>query len=643
VTTRNLVALVLFVIAGLPLIGNAWWQYRQDKQRGEQDRDELLALVSKDVAQELQGVLDGMLEDARADGGLPGLGERVLAPPDDRMDRLLANRFLTAIGSRDPLNITSVGLLDLAGRVRADTVAGEVGRDESAEPYFTAALETGTAQLHGPHRRADGRRPGLFVAAPLRDALNTPVGVLRIRVEPALVAQILEDNLRLHGTLGASVLAADGQAFAHAGRDLDAEPGTLAAASRAQTLPGADGLPAARAVVRALPRAGWQLLVYEPHEFSQQRLSAKFNRWIGYLLLLASLLIAAALSIGWLLSRPLVRLTEGVDRIAAGDLQQRVQPAGSLELRHLGEAVNAMNARLAANMAELQGMTDALEQRVQQRTAELEHSSRQLSLAMDQLVQSEKLASLGSLVAGVAHELNTPIGNALTAATALQSQLHRFSADVAAGPLRRSQLTRMIEEGDEAASLIERNLHRAAELIGNFKQVAVDQASTRRRRFDLRGTIEDVLSTLNPRLKRLDHTLQLDVPAGLVLDSFPGPLEQVLTNLVCNSLDHAFPADGRGHIRISAAAVDGGRVRLVYEDDGSGIPAELHKRVFDPFFTTRLGHGGSGLGLYLVYSLVTGPLGGSVVLHSAPAAGTRFVLDLPAVAPAGTLPGPAHE
>lgn len=308
------------------------------------------------------------------------------------------------------------------------------------------------------------------------------------------------------------------------------------------------------------------------------------------------------------------------------------------DLSSVGMLLDLCQARAAAELERLmaseslQHLAADLENRVMVRTRELEETNRSLSQAMQQVVQSEKLASLGNLVAGVAHELNTPIGNALTVATTLRDMQRELAQQVEDGNLKRSSLERFFAENEEAASLVERNLSRAASLISQFKQVAVDQASVRRRKFDLRETIDDVLSTLSPRLKRLPHRVDMHVADGIVLDSFPGPLEQVLTNLIENSLVHAFTPGQVGSIRITASKA-GSRIRLHYQDDGAGIPAAVRHRVFDPFFTTRLGQGGSGLGLYLVYALVTGPLGGSIGIVDQGQAGACFEIDLPDSAP----------
>ena len=289
--------------------------------------------------------------------------------------------------------------------------------------------------------------------------------------------------------------------------------------------------------------------------------------------------------------------------------------------------------------AELRGVNEELEARVLQRTAALTESNNELAAAMEnlktaqgQLIQSEKLAALGRLVAGVAHELNTPIGNGLMAVTTLESHHRDFTQALAEG-LRRSTLDAFVTNVGTAADIATRNLERAAELIASFKQVAADQTSSQRRTFVLQTVIEEILTAMRPTLRRSGHLVETLVPAGLRFDSFPGPLGQVLTNLIDNAVRHGFDGHEGGTIRISAARLDDGQVELRVADNGRGIAAEHLPRVFDPFFTTRLGQGGSGLGLNIVHNIVVSVLGGSVAAESTPGAGTCFILTLPATAP----------
>ncbi|WP_313952230.1 PAS domain S-box protein [Accumulibacter sp.] len=275
---------------------------------------------------------------------------------------------------------------------------------------------------------------------------------------------------------------------------------------------------------------------------------------------------------------------------------------------------------------ELQRHREHLEELVAERTAELRQ-------AMAQLVQTEKLAALGNLVAGVAHELNTPLGNARVVASVLAEEFRKFAAAMESGRLRRSQADALLSQGREAVELLERNTARAADLLGHFKQVAVDQSSARRRSFDLRQTVDEMMVSLRLSFKHTRHRIELQIPAGLELDSYPGPLEQVIANLVGNSLLHGFDGIDEGCIQIAAHAVDPDQVVLRYSDNGVGIAAATLNRIFEPFFTTRLGQGGSGLGLYMVYNLVTAVLGGTIAVDSAAGQGASFTLTLPRTAP----------
>lgn len=256
-----------------------------------------------------------------------------------------------------------------------------------------------------------------------------------------------------------------------------------------------------------------------------------------------------------------------------------------------------------------------------------------LEQAMNQLVQAEKLAALGSLVAGVAHELNTPLGNSLTVASALNEVIRNFMDRFNAGSLSKQALLDFIAQCREAAQLIERNSQRAAALIGNFKQVAVDQTSMRRRKFDLRQALDEVLSTLQPNLRHTRHHLVVDVEPGIELEGYPGPIEQIIANLLTNSLLHGLEGIDEGTIRISAEQRGQDHIAVCFCDNGIGMSEATARRAFDPFFTTKLGKGGSGLGLYIVYNLATVVLGGTINLASSPGQGARFELLLPRVAP----------
>ena len=256
-----------------------------------------------------------------------------------------------------------------------------------------------------------------------------------------------------------------------------------------------------------------------------------------------------------------------------------------------------------------------------------------LRAAQAHLVQSEKLAALGQLVAGVAHEINTPIGLALTTSTAFDNDLGALRRTIASGQVRRSDLTRSVDRLGEGSALVALNLRRAADLVHNFKQVAVDQAAGDRRRFDVRDWLVELMSTLGPLLRRKGHTLHLACPDGIVLQSHPGALAQVVSNLALNAVIHAFPEGEPGTLAIDVTRLGAGQVRIVVRDDGRGISRENRPRIFDPFFTTGRDKGSTGLGLHIVHNLVVSTLGGQIALESEEGAGTRVTVDLPLAAP----------
>lgn len=288
-------------------------------------------------------------------------------------------------------------------------------------------------------------------------------------------------------------------------------------------------------------------------------------------------------------------------------------------------------AGTARDVTERQQARATLEQRVQERTRELSEALATLTGAQHELVRKEKLAALGQLVAGISHELNTPIGNSVLIASALQDRHRAFAAALTAGGLTKSALERYLGHVGESSQVLLRSLERAADLVRSFKQVAVDQTSGVRRTFLLDQTVAETLSTLGPTLRATPHRVSVEVPAGIELDSYPGPLIQVISNLVNNALLHGFgPEAGEpGEIRIEARLVGEDAVQLCVRDNGRGIAEADLRRIFDPFFTTRLGQGGSGLGLSIVHSLVHDLLGGRLDVASRVDAGTTFTLTLP--------------
>lgn len=324
------------------------------------------------------------------------------------------------------------------------------------------------------------------------------------------------------------------------------------------------------------------------------------------------------------------------------DYSVRVPRLPVTELDILGKAFNNMLQKIANTIAlqeqtenEVRQLNQNLEEKVGQRTVALKESNSELLTSLEtvhqyqkQMVESEKMASLGQMVAGVAHEVNTPIGLGVTASTLMSDKLAIIKDSFDNQKLSAKQLGRFLDEGEENLSIIYRNLNRAAELISSFKQVAVDQSHEAPRKFSFCTLISEVMLSLKPNLKKVSHEIDIDCNENIVVISKPGPINQIFINLIMNSILHAFEPEETGKITISVK-VEGGECFISYSDNGRGIPPEIRDKIFDPFVTTKRGEGGSGLGMHLVYNLVTQGLNGNIKMHSELNKGVSFAIQFP--------------
>jgi predicted ATPase/signal transduction histidine kinase len=296
-----------------------------------------------------------------------------------------------------------------------------------------------------------------------------------------------------------------------------------------------------------------------------------------------------------------------------------------LKLLSAQVAISIENAQLYTN---LQHFNENLEQLVQQRTAQLSQALDDLKATQTKLLESEKMASLGGLVAGVAHEINTPVGIGITAASLLADKTTEFFGTYKSGQMKRSQLEKFLDIAMQSSSMVLSNLNRAADLIQSFKQVAVDQSTEEQRTFNLKEYLSEVLMPLSPKLRTTHHRVEIKGDEAIALNTYPGALSQIITNLVMNSLTHAYSPEDAGHL-IFDFKQQGEQIILAYSDDGKGVPQENLSKIFDPFFTTKRGQGGNGLGLHIVYNLVTQKLNGTIEAESQVGVGTKFIIKLP--------------
>lgn len=331
--------------------------------------------------------------------------------------------------------------------------------------------------------------------------------------------------------------------------------------------------------------------------------------------------------------RGAIEVTVPVDRLEA-EIDRAILGVGLALLTGIVALVSVAILATRRAAAALQQLNRELETRVEARTNDLSRANADLHLALHHIERSEPLAALGALIAGMAHELNTPMANAGLVLGTLTEHIEALRRAVAEKQLRSSQLQAFLETTQQACALLQRNILRASELVADFKQVSADQTSRRRRTFNLAELVEETLHTLAPSHRHSPVQISTAIPADIELDSYPGPLEQVIGNLVNNAVLHGLNAEQTLHIQITAERLtDTAAVRLSLSDDGQGMSPEVAAQAFQPFFTTRLGTGGTGLGLHLVHKLIQEPLGGSLALDSQPGHGTRFSIHLPLVAP----------
>jgi signal transduction histidine kinase len=578
-----------------------------------------------------------------------------LAHEVQHLDALGAQLLLEEMLSRNTAYV-ALALSDLKGRIVSVSPV-ESFSSIGQEPYFLECVKSGRFSMGPYHLLADTRHVVMEFAQPVSDRGGKLLGVLVASFDLSYFGQVFAEANMPEGSVF-TLTDAEGMRLTRFPEtekytwveDLPRMVSVMSGEKQEGTFleTGVDGQRRLYSFKRLdLPDTPLQGLMIRMGQPEDLALSSARRALVWSLL---SLLAAAALAVAatWFVGEYTIltrlnRLIFAADSLGKGDLGTRTGlDHDEGELGRLAASFDRMalslelhdNDRLRAEEECCQLNTE-LEQRVADRTAELARANRELQdvlenlrQAQSQLVMSEKLAALGGLVAGVAHEINTPVGVAMSATSTMAEKNRQVFDLFAQNEMKRSDLTEYLEATREGLEMSLLNLNRASDLIRSFKMVAADQISEDRRTFNLSEYIDQVLLSLRPKLKKTAHRVVVECDEELTVESYPGAISQILTNFIVNSLTHAYDEGEAGIIRIKVSRKDG-TLNLTYSDDGRGMPTEVQERVFEPFYTTARSRGSTGLGLHIVFNIVTGTLGGTVTCCSAPGQGTSFQVRMP--------------
>ncbi len=572
-----------------------------------------------------------------------------------QMDSLASQALLKDIQSREGAYF-AMGLADTQGRIVVAMPSGFF-TDIPSQMFFQRALAGMQFVMGNYHYLPDQNRVVIEFAQPVTDPTGRPLGVLMAAFDLNAFGRIFADahlpdgsNFTLTNAEGIRLTRFPESKKYTWVPDLPEMVELMSAPEAEGTFQamGADGIVRLYGFKRlTFPAASFShLMIRLGMPLDQALAEARWvvNRNLGFLLLAALLTMIAAWAVGeYTIMRRLNPLMRAVGSLGSGNLGCRTGLAYNHgEFGRLAAAFDQMAENLENQDWERQKaeeevciLNTELEERVTTRTAQLAAANAELQTALEnlrqaqnQLVLSEKLSALGGLVAGVAHEINTPVGVALSATSTMADRNRTLHDLFIRGEMKRSELTEYLESTREGLEMTLLNLHRASEMIRSFKMVAADQVSESRRSFKVREYIEEILLSLRPKLKKTTHRVEVECDRELVIESYPGALSQILTNLIFNSLIHAFDEGSSGTIRIKVVK-ENGTLSLTYADNGRGIDPALQNKIFEPFFTTARAKGSTGLGLHIVFNIVSSTLGGTITCCSEPGQGTTFLIRIP--------------
>lgn len=531
--------------------------------------------------------------------------------------------------------IEYIGLPQLMKNLEANFV----GLDISQRQFFKQGIQSNSGGWSSSFLSAVGGRLAIAYSTHIGDSLI--VGELTLDLLPGALQEIDEET-----DIVVMILDQSDQLVAHPNQNLSNQQINLsnfklvANRNESEIVQFSFDQKLLSGIYMPIAGTNWSMLVSRPTEIENRKKNSELLV-IG-MSIFGSILVAFIIAIyfGVNLTNRVLGYAYAIKNLATGlkAMEHTGNHSVIAELDTLAVDIERTAKIINDREIELEIINKELESRVQKRTDDLHVANQELEGTLSKLkqtqkglIQSEKMAALGSLVAGIAHELNTPIGISVTAITTQMEYQTQLLKSYNQKTLTKTYLEEYIADVTTSCEIIVRNLNRSANLIKSFKQVAVDQTSDQRRKFDLSTTIKDIILALHPIIKRTPHNVELALQDNIELDSFPGALGQVITNLINNSLIHGLSDSVPGVIKIRCGLEENDQICISISDNGKGIKPDIQHKIFDPFFTTNRGKGGSGLGLNIVHNLVTSILQGTIKLESSPIIGTEFEIKLPAI------------
>ncbi len=637
--------LTFLIVLLIPMAGLSFFNYQKNVDDLQYRENEVILALLDSIVSDLDAYVYSTTEAIRADSYIPVLAQFLEAkPPIPKAIKNDTNATLRSVVLKDSVFAHSAALINLEGLNVLDSSASFPSPNESSMAYFKeiSAVQRQTAILK---MNSKTKENGLYISAPVMGSKSNPVGYIRLVIDTSILQSIV--NLALKNISDAYQIVVVDENHKILANSVDRSsfatdfpyPELL---KQSEPIKWSDQVNGVRAISQ-MSSLDVKVLLIEHGDAYYAPANRLFEQWILQISIISIFGVIASILAAELLTRPIRKIRHTASQIEQGSLDHRVPIFAGRELTDLATAINNMTEKLVLSYRslenehqnlrsaelELKRLNEELEVRMDHRTHELTSKKQELSKAMEQVMQTEKLAALGSMVAGVSHELNTPIGIALTGATVIKDGVAAIEKKLNQKLLTASDFSKYVAMANESADLVESNCKRASELIASFKQVAVDQASDRKRKFFLLQTLKEIERTLSPVLKRTQHVIHYNVDEDICLNSYPGPFDQIITNLIHNSVLHGFEKIEKGTISITAQEQGDNLIQIDYKDNGKGIAEEVRGKIFSPFFTTKTEEGGSGLGLHIVYSLSTVQLKGSIELLKGEEQGAQFRLLLP--------------